>query len=140
MEPKLLDELSDAGSIENFCELVKNGGVGLRGMIPTYSAFSMGFFSPTYTYDPALLAKNDPNGARWLRDGDTVIFGPEYAAAVLDQEQAFLKSGISELEASRAEWIAGLSGKELRTTFPEAVAHAQKFRKQLVEGERGRNR
>jgi len=87
-----------------------------------------GFFQPAFRYDPSLRASSEPNGADWRREGKTVVFGPEYAAHVLDQEQGFFESGSTAEVAESAMWIMGISAKELRKDFPSAIADAQEFR------------
>ncbi len=87
-----------------------------------------GLFQPAFRYDANLRASSEPNGANWRRDGKTVVFGPEYAANVLDQEQGFFESGLTAEAAENAMWVMGVSAKELRKDFPTAISDAQKFR------------
>jgi len=87
-----------------------------------------GLFQPAFRYDPNLRATTEPNGARWRREGKTIVFGPEYAANVLDQEQGFLESGSAAEVAENAMWVMGVSAKELRRDFPSAVSDAKEFR------------
>ncbi|MEK9155620.1 MAG: hypothetical protein AAB839_03135 [Patescibacteria group bacterium] len=56
------------------------------------------------------------------------MFGPEYAARVLDQEQAFLDAGDPEGVAEWTAWVVGLSPAELRKKFPAAIQDAEPFR------------
>lgn len=96
----------------------------------------MGFFSPDFRYDATLRSAS--NKASYRREGKTIVFGPEYAAAVLDQERSFLRSGASADGAASAEWVVGLSGKRLREEFPSAVHDAQPYVTSDAEFERRR--
>lgn len=93
-----------------------------------------GLFQPAFRYDPSLRASREPNGANWRREGKTIVFGPEYAANVLDQEQGFFESGSTAEAAENAMWIMGVSAKDLRKDFPSAIVDAQEFR--LTEAEK----
>lgn len=96
----------------------------------------MAFFAPAFRYDPSFRASS--HGANWRREGQTVIFGPEYAAAVLNQEKSHVRSGVDTRAAAQAEWVVGLSAKELREQFPSAVHDAQQFVMTEAEMERRR--
>lgn len=88
-----------------------------------------GLFDESFRYDSTLRKSQDPHKGSWRREGKRIVFGPEYAAAVLDQEQNFVNRGYTKESAALAEWIVGLSGEELRKNFPEAVTDAEPFRK-----------
>ncbi len=85
-----------------------------------------GAFQPAFRYDASLRKASQPNGASWRMEGKTVVFGPEYARAVLAQEQSFLDGGAPQEIAESAAWVKGLSAKELRTQFPEALADLER--------------
>jgi hypothetical protein len=98
-----------------------------------------GFSSLVFQYDPAMndaQTRENPWGKSWKKVGNTVFFGPVYAARVLDQEESFIRSGAAASEAARAQWVIGLSAEQLRQRFPQAVDDAQKFRLAEAEIER----
>lgn len=95
-----------------------------------------GFFQPGFRYDPTLRREQQNPQANWRREGKTIVFGPEYAANVLDQEQGFLEGGAGKETAENALWVMGVSAAQLRTEFPEAVADAKAFRSSETEKQR----
>lgn len=103
-------------------------------MIMVNSLRMFGFLQPAFRYDPNLLskkdpglAKNDPSRKRWRHEGKTVVFGPEYAAGILDEERILLRSGRSADAASLASGVLGITAHELRESFPDAVRDAKQF-------------
>ncbi len=87
-----------------------------------------GFLQPDFRYDSTLRKEQQNPPANWRREGKTVVFGPEYAAHVLDQEQGFLEGGSPKEVAEQAMWVMGVSAAQLRKEFPQAIADAQQFR------------
>ncbi len=86
-----------------------------------------GFFQPVFRYDSTLRREQQSPTATWRREGKTVVFGPEYAANVLNQEQGSIKHGTSSEHAQHEEWVMGVSASRLREEFPQAVVDAQQL-------------
>lgn len=84
-----------------------------------YLRYMFGFSRPSFRYD-STLRRTQASPASWRRDGNTFVFGPDYVAAVLAQEQRFAKDFSAE-RAADAEWIGGVSAAMLRKDFPEAI-------------------
>ncbi|MEK7632244.1 MAG: hypothetical protein AAB473_00445 [Patescibacteria group bacterium] len=86
-----------------------------------------GLLQPAFRYDPTLLSKTEPGNKRWRYEGKTVVFGPEYAAGILDEERMLLRTDRSAEGAGLASGMLGITAHELRETFPEAVRDAKVF-------------
>jgi len=76
----------------------------------------------------------------WRREGGVVVFGPECAAAILDQERVMIASGIEKAEAGALQGVSGLTADQLRKDFPEAVRDAQEFLLREISQEQGEQR
>lgn len=92
-----------------------------------------GFFQPAFRYDSALRKEQQSPPATWRREGKTLVFGPEYAANVLDQEQTSITRGTLPEHAQHEEWVMGISAAQLRKEFSQAVIDAQQFRASEAE-------
>lgn len=95
-----------------------------------------GFLQPAFRYDASLRREQQNPPANWRREGKTLVFGPEYAANVLDQEQGSIEHGSPADRAQHEEWIMGVSAAQLRKEFPQAIVDAQQFRMSETEKER----